>query len=234
MYKVYCDFDATVTENDIWDVLFRHFGKPEAFTVWQRFNTGEFSAAECIRFACSTVENADPEIALALFESQPLRSGFLEFVSFCKDNNIDLRIVSDGFSMYIRPILAKYGLHIPYHANDVEIEADGRLSANFRNARESCRKCGACKCAAITESSSDDDTIVYVGDGYSDVCPVEIADVVFARDMLSRHCDKHSIAHHQFEDFFQIQERMQSYIKERPKYKKDRALKARKNLYTIE
>ncbi len=234
MYKVYCDFDATVTVNDIWDVLFRNFGKPEATAIWQRFNTGELTAADCIRFACSTVTNADVAVALALFESQPLRAGFIEFEQFCRDNSVDVRIVSDGFSAYIRPILAKHGLDIPYHTNDIEFQSDGSLSVEFRNARESCRRCGACKCAAIMESSSDADTIVYIGDGYSDVCPVEIADVVFARDMLSKHCDKHSISHHQFEDFFQIKERLEKYMKDRPKYKKDRAVKARKNLYTIE
>jgi 2-hydroxy-3-keto-5-methylthiopentenyl-1-phosphate phosphatase len=39
MYKVYCDFDATVTVNDVWDVLFKRFGTPEANAIWQKFNT---------------------------------------------------------------------------------------------------------------------------------------------------------------------------------------------------
>lgn len=234
MYKVYCDFDATVTVNDVWDILFQRFGKPEATTIWQKFNTGELTAAECISFACSTVKNADKDEALGLFLSQPLRPGFIEFYEFCKGKSIDIVIVSDGFTAYIRPIFEKHGIDVPYYCNDVEITDEGDLSVEFRNGRESCRRCGACKCGAIVTTSSDADTIVYIGDGYSDHCPVEISDIVFARDMLKSFCYRHSIPHHDFEDFHFIKERLQKYLDEQPKYKRNTADKNRQKLFITE
>jgi 2,3-diketo-5-methylthio-1-phosphopentane phosphatase len=234
MYKVYCDFDATVTVNDVWDSLFRRFGKPEAFSVWEKFNSGEYTAAECIRTACATVENADALEVNEMFAAQPLRPGFLEFYQFCKTNSIDVHIVSDGFSCYIRPILEKNNINLLYHANDVELTPEGKLSVEFNHGRESCRSCGACKCAAIVESSADTDTIVYIGDGYSDHCPVEVADIVFARDMLVRFCSKHKIPFHGFDDFHDIIQKLGEYMKERPKYKRDTAVKNRKALYIAE
>src|SRR6516225_8802917 len=104
MYHVYCDFDATVTINDVWDVLFKQFGDPNAFTVWQKFNTREYTAAQCISEACATVKNGNIDEMLQIFRSQPIRPGFAQFVDFCKEQNIALTIVSDGFSLYIRPI----------------------------------------------------------------------------------------------------------------------------------
>jgi 2-hydroxy-3-keto-5-methylthiopentenyl-1-phosphate phosphatase len=234
MYKVYCDFDATVTVNDVWDVLFKRFGTPEANAIWQKFNTRELTAAECIRFACSTVKNADKEEALLLFLSQPLRPGFLEFYEFCRSKEIEITIVSDGFSAYIRPIFEKYGISLPYYANDVEVTDEGTLSVELKNSRESCWRCGACKCGAIVTTSADTDTIVYIGDGYSDHCPVEIADIVFARDMLASFCSRHSIAHHEFEDFYTIQTQLEKYMVERPKYKRDTAHKNRQKLVIAE
>jgi 2,3-diketo-5-methylthio-1-phosphopentane phosphatase len=234
MYHVYCDFDATVTINDVWDVLFKQFGDPNAFTVWQKFNTREYTAAQCIAEACATVQNGNLDEMLTVFRSQPIRPGFAEFIEFCKEMNIALTIVSDGFSLYIRPILEHNGFDIPYHANTVELQADGTLSVEFTNGREACWRCGACKCSAITTTSADEDTIVYIGDGYSDHCPVEISDVVFARDMLRSFCSKHGIPYHPFEDFFTVKDILQTYLSERPKYKRKETEKSRKKLYVIE
>jgi 2-hydroxy-3-keto-5-methylthiopentenyl-1-phosphate phosphatase len=234
MYKVYCDFDATVTENDVWNVLFTQFGQPSAFTIWEEFNQGRLTAADCIRFACNTVHGADPKIAESLFRSQALRSGFTDFHKFCVDNKIELHIVSDGFSAYIRPILEENNLDIPFHANNIEVTSHGTLSVDFQNARESCEACGSCKCAKLLETSSDDDTIVYVGDGYSDVCPVKMADVVFARDTLLRFCSKNGIPHHPFADFFEVRDILSNYLMDRPKYKREQARRQRKALYMLE
>ena len=83
-------------------------------------------------------------------------------------------------------------------------------------------------------TSGDEDTIVYIGDGYSDHCPVEISDVVFARDMLTRFCSKQGIPHHPFDDFFTIREILSKYVVDRPKYKRLEATKKRKDLYKTE
>lgn len=234
MYRIYCDFDATVTVNDVWDSIFKTFGKPNAFTVWEKFNTGEYSAAQCITEACASVENGNAQAVAEMFRAQELRTGFLEFVDFCKAEELEITIVSDGFSMYIRSILAQHGLYIPYFTNTIELQTDGTLSVEFPHSRESCRRCGACKCGAIVTTSADDDTIVYIGDGYSDVCPIEIADVVFARDMLRSFCGKKGIPYHSFEDFYTIIEILKTYLAERPKYKRKEAEKNRHKLYVTE
>ena len=234
MYHIYCDFDATVTMNDVWDNLFKHFGDPHAFKVWEKFNTGEYTAAQCITEACTTVEGADAEAMNNLFIGEPLRPGFIEFVQFCRDQNITITIVSDGFSIYIRSIFSHHGIDLPYYTNTVELTEQGILTAEFPHARESCRFCGACKCGSILTTSADEDTVVYIGDGYSDHCPVEISDIVFARSMLSHFCEKSGIPYHPFHDFFQIQEILKKYLRERPKYKRLEATKKRNELYKTE
>ena len=235
MYHIYCDFDATVTVNDVWDTLFRHFGEPSAFTVWEKFNTGEYPrAAQCITEACETVKNVDAAKMKAMFAAEPLRPGFLDFIDFCKESGLKITIVSDGFSLYIEPIFKQNGVDIPYYANKVELTEAGTLSVEFQHARESCRFCGACKCGTILSTSADEDTIVYIGDGYSDHCPVEISDVVFARDMLSKFCSKQGIPYHPFEDFYQVKDILKNYLKDRPKYKRLEAKKKRQKLFEIE
>lgn len=234
MYKIFVDFDATVTQNDVWSVLFKKYGKPLAFDIWKEFGRGHKTAAECIRIACSTVEGVDPSDALELFKNEPLRPGFVEFARWCEEGKLDLRIVSDGFNAYIRPILKHNELRIPFYANDIELQEDGTLSVNFQHARESCRHCGSCKCAHLLAHSADEDTIVYVGDGYSDMCPVQMSDVVFARDQLLKHCEELGIHYHPFKDFFEVQRILENYLRERPKYQRKTAHHRRKELVTIE
>jgi 2-hydroxy-3-keto-5-methylthiopentenyl-1-phosphate phosphatase len=234
LYKIYCDFDATVTNNDLWHLLFSKFGKPEAFTIWKEFGRGKMTAAECIQFACSTVHGVDRAEAEAMFRNEAIRPGFREFADYLAEKEIMLRIVSDGFTSYIRPVLEANSLDIPFQANLIEITDEGKLSIDFRDGRESCRACAACKCAYIISTSSNDDTIVYVGDGYSDVCPIEIADIVFARDTLLRSCGEKGIPHHPFNDFFQVREIIKNYLKDRPKYKREQARRARNQLVIAE
>ncbi len=224
-----------MTVHDVWDKLFRNFGKPAAFEVWEKFNTGEYPrAAQCITEACATVENANPEAMLELFRNEPLRPGFIEFVKFCKEEGISLTIVSDGFSIYIREIFEHNKIDVPYYTNTVELTEDGRMKVEFPYARESCRFCGACKCGTILTTSGDEDTIVYIGDGYSDHCPVEMSDIIFARTMLSKFCEKNNIPYHPFENFYTIKDILKKNTAERPKYKRLAASKKRAELYKME
>jgi 2,3-diketo-5-methylthio-1-phosphopentane phosphatase len=234
MYKVFCDFDATITLYDVGDQFLTKFGRPEALTIWSQFGEGSMSAEDCLRFACSTVEGADHQDAHELFRSQRLRAGFPQFVEFCETQQIPIRIASDGFSGYIRPILEHHDLELPFHANLIELTEEGSLAVSFQNGREGCFACASCKCAHLIANSEDEDTIVYVGDGYSDRCPVKIADVVFARDQLLRLCSEDGIPHHPFEDFFEVQAILKNYLTDRPKYRREQAHRNRKRLVMTE
>jgi 2-hydroxy-3-keto-5-methylthiopentenyl-1-phosphate phosphatase len=45
---------------------------------------------------------------------------------------------------------------------------------------------------------------VYIGDGYSDTCPAQQADIVFAKSSLLKFCRKHGISAIAFENFSDI------------------------------
>ena len=235
VYKVYCDFDETVTNKDVGQQFLETFGTQLATDIWNDFTSGTRSAAECHRIACATATGIHVEDAVALMETQTLREGFLEFVEFCRANSIELRIVSDGFSVYIEYILKKFGLHdIPIWTNDVSLAEDGTLSVEFHHERDGCTRCASCKCALLLTTSSDEDTTVYVGDGYSDHCPVRMSDVVFARDSLLRQCGELGIPHHPFTDFHEVRKILENYLRDRPKYRREQAHRRRKELIMME
>ncbi|MDP4199041.1 MAG: MtnX-like HAD-IB family phosphatase [Bacteroidota bacterium] len=234
MYKVYSDFDETITTRDVGSQILARFGTPAAFEVWREFDRGEKTAAECLRIACATMTGANPEHVMALVAEQHLRDGFREFVAFCSAQSVDLRITSDGFSFYIDSILAQHRLPIPVWTNKIDCNEDGTLAVTFQNQREGCPRCASCKCAGLLTTSDDADTIVYIGDGYSDWCPALMADVVFATRDLKRQCGEHGIPHHPFEDFHEVKAILSTYLKERPKYRREQAHRRRKELIMME
>jgi 2-hydroxy-3-keto-5-methylthiopentenyl-1-phosphate phosphatase len=234
VYKVYCDFDETISTRDVGTQIIERFGKAEALDIWKDFDSGEKTASECLRIALATVSRMSAEAAEALFTEQRLKDGFVEFAQFCKDRNIELSIASDGFSCYIESILRRHNVAVPIWTNDVRVQDDGTLAVNFPNEREGCRNCASCKCALLLTTSDDADTIVYVGDGYSDWCPAMMADVVFACRDLKRQCGELGIPHHPFEDFHEVKAILETYLTERPKYRREQAHRRRKDLITIE
>ena len=114
-------------------------------------------------------------------------------MAFCREA-LHLSVVSDGMEYYIRRILGRFGLdELDVHANILSLVADGSLTdvrfvPQFPNRDEVCDRCASCKRNYLVTSSADDDLIVYIGEGYSDRCPVQFADLVFAKDVLKNYC----------------------------------------------
>ena len=235
MYRIFCDFDETVTTRDVGSQILSQFGTILAFDIWKDFDAGIKTPAECLRIACETVTQVTETEMAALIDAQVFRAGFPEFIDFCRDRSIPFTIVSDGFSIYIRRMLAERGFsHIPIWTNTIELSADGTLDVSFEHEREGCDRCASCKCAGILTTSEDSDTIVYLGDGYSDWCPAKLSDVVFATRDLKRQCGELGIPHHPFEDFFEVRAILENYLAERPKYRREQAHRRRKELISIE
>lgn len=235
MYKIFCDFDETITTRDVGSQILARFGTPVALEIWKDFDAGLKTPAECLHIACETASNMTEEAIDNLLMEQTPRAGFLEFARFCAEQAIDFTIVSDGFSIYITRTLERLGLtHIPIWTNTIELNENGRFDITFEHEREGCDRCASCKCAGLLTMSDDADTVVYLGDGYSDWCPATMADIVFATRDLKRQCGELGIPHHPFEDFYHVQAILSNYLKERPKYRREQAHRRRKELITME
>ncbi|CEO90095.1 MAG: hypothetical protein RQM95_13085 [Syntrophaceticus schinkii] len=73
-----------------------------------------------------------------------------------------------------------------------------------------CGNCGTCKTTLMEKLNKEGHQAVYIGDSYSDTCPAEHADHVFARDVLYEYCLENSIPATPFNDFREIIEQLQA------------------------
>ena len=120
-------------------------------------------------------------------------------------NNIDFYIVSDGIDYFINATLKKYGLErINVISNHGEFK-NGKFEITFPNNYSKCKHdAGTCKCKVLTDLKKKYNRIAYIGDGISDFCVCDKADILFAKSQLAIYCKNNNIKYNFFETFEDI------------------------------
>lgn len=218
MIRLFIDFDGTITRADVGDVMFERFGGAASAEAVRQYREGILSAAECFRRECAACGTVDVAELDAFLDAQPIDETFIAFTRFCREEAMELTVVSDGMDYYIRRILARHGLgDVRFLSNALRLvtaDAPGRatLQPAFPYLDEVCDRCASCKRNHMLSLSADEDIIIYVGEGYSDRCPVRFADVVFAKDDLLRHCQEENISYYAYRQFSDVEERLRQLL----------------------
>lgn len=205
LIRVFCDFDGTITKKDLGDEIFRVFG---SFEPWHtKLVDGEITITQYWESICATLKpGLTPDDIRDFALECETDAYFRQFAGLCRQNEIPLSIVSDGYDVYIYPVLESLGLSgLRVFCNKL-VFSEGRAPVPvFPLASESCRcLCASCKRNALLADTPDEAVIVYIGDGYSDFCAAEHSDIVFAKKNLAAHCNKHRIPHYPFANFFDV------------------------------
>ncbi|MGH7597243.1 MAG: MtnX-like HAD-IB family phosphatase, partial [bacterium] len=201
---IFCDFDGTIAQNDVGDMLFQNFANgPECEKAVQRWIRGEISSRGYYEVAALTT-CMNRERLNDFCEAQPLASGFVEFAQFCQKQNWPSIVLSDGLDYYIQRILSRHGLDLPVFANHLEFINPDRIAVSFPYFEHSCGKCGNCKGYHIRRFARPGERIIYIGDGYSDRCGVQEAEIIFAKGDLAKWCEEKGMEYFRFEDFLQV------------------------------
>jgi len=207
MMQIFCDFDGTITKQDVGQQLFLRFGDPlacdAAVAAWKQ---GRISSIEMYKRECAAARLTLQKLE-KLAAGQELDAGFLEFVQRCKRHEDELVIVSDGFLRYIKLILEKHGLgDLPVYGNDIRFLGADRIAPVFPFARHTCGACANCKGYQVRKHRRPGVQTVYIGDGLSDRCGALEADVVFAKGELAEYCQEQGLPFIHFADFADINE----------------------------
>ena len=201
MVRLFIDFDGTITRDDVGNLFFRTFGGPACDELVRRYRAGELSAAATFREEAAAVGPLDLGAAGEFLRGCDTDPGFPRLVRFCRDREIDLCVVSDGLDYYIAAILERAGCgDVPFVSNRAVFhgpDASGRHALGFEFPYNDavCDRCACCKRNLMLTRSADEDVIVYVGDGFSDRCPVQYADLVFAKGDLQTYCREENISY---------------------------------------
>jgi len=202
------DFDGTISTRDIGHHFFGTYIPDEKrwLETLDQWKMGLISSKECLEreLEMSQATKEDLDIFIS---NEKLDPYFKDFVDFCKRRNYELLVVSDGLDYYIEWLLLQNGLGtISFYANHLVLK-DGILDSvefPYYN-RLDCDLCGNCKKYHVEDMRKKGFYVIYIGNGLSDRCPCEFADLVFAKGELMEHCKQEGIDFIEYRNFRDIE-----------------------------
>jgi 2-hydroxy-3-keto-5-methylthiopentenyl-1-phosphate phosphatase len=181
-YTICIDFDDTIVERDIAAQLLDQFAHSSWRELREQFGRRELTLEQYSAAALDLVD-ATPEelVAFALDVARP-RAGLLELADWAQWNGWHVAVVSSGWDVYINPILDSLGAErLPRHCGRARFTYRWRLQYLSARGIELTDGFKLSYASAFREAG---DTLVWVGDGRSDVTSAALSDSVFARSVL--------------------------------------------------
>lgn len=220
-FKIYIDFDGTVTTSDVGEEMFLKFGDAvKSYAIIDEWLKGKLNSKEVWLKLCETVKDFNEDNFSEFLNTIELDPYFKDFINFCSNNKFDVMILSDGLDYYINKITAKEKIeNVKIFCNKLTIENNGTITPTFPFTDEECTLCANCKRNHILNSSNDEDITVYIGDGWSDTCAAQHCDFIFAKKSLLKYCENHRIPYYPFNHFDDVI-KILNQIKQKKKIKK--------------
>jgi 2-hydroxy-3-keto-5-methylthiopentenyl-1-phosphate phosphatase len=200
---VQCDFDGTVTQEDMGFFLLDTFAQKEWRNWLELYRSDKITVGEFNSRAFAMVRAAKEELLEATLSQVKLREGFPELVGYCRQKGLRLVVVSNGLDFYIASILNYAGL------GDVEAHAartwfrPGRLEVKYIGP-DGVPLDSDFKAAYTRLFLKEGYRVAYVGNGPSDINPASLCQHIFARDGLLEYCQEKRLPCQPFEDFHDV------------------------------
>jgi 2-hydroxy-3-keto-5-methylthiopentenyl-1-phosphate phosphatase len=228
--KIYCDFDGTVTKNDVWVSALGKFikDKDKFAVVCEEFTSSVITARECNLRELDLIEDFSFETLHQYLDEEELDDYFRDFLKYCDENNYELTLLSEGLDYYINYILRREKLDLKFFSNKLVVneninesgKTEYKLTCDFPFTDENCSYCGMSKRNILINNTNDyeNEISVFIGDGISDFCASNYADIVFAKKRLASYCWKNNITYFDFKNFKDVIDKLES-LKAKNKFK---------------
>jgi 2,3-diketo-5-methylthio-1-phosphopentane phosphatase len=229
-FKLFVDFDGTITRLDVGEAIFREFGDvAETNKIVDDLINDRITARKCWELLFATIKKVDIERFNEFIDKMRIDPTFHQLHKYCLENEIQLFVLSDGFDYYINRIFKNENLsHIKIFANNLIINEKNEMIPSFPYFDIECQTSANCKRNHIINNSSDEEYTVYIGDGNSDKYSTQFCDFIFAKDDLLRYCEKERISYFPFNNFEDVITRLETLrVKKRLKKRYQAELKRR-------
>ena len=197
---VQCDFDDTVTVGNV-STLIRDAFAPDGWRDMEdEYISGRYSVEESNIRQFALLEAPKKEIEDLVVAEVVVREGFSEFVDYCSGNGMRLVVVSSGLDLYINPTMNREGLsHLEVHSAEVHVTPSG-IQVKYTDPSGDAITTGF-KESYLREFKRAGHTVIYLGDGLSDIVPATEADFVIARSTLEQRLREERIPCYGFSTF---------------------------------
>lgn len=204
---VVTDFDGTLMEQDVGDVLMEELGvlsEPQVTLASRLFREKKVGSLAWIEAACPHLAGRQEQVD-ELIGSVHLREGAREFIDFCQEKAVPVTVLSDGMLYYIEQILSRLQVTVDrVIGNPITYLADGEFKFGVQNTNTACKWCGCCKASVVKQLKEEGWLVIYIGDGSSDYYGSGFADWIFARASLAKFLTDEGTSFYPFETFYDV------------------------------
>ena len=200
---VQCDFDGTITEEDVSFLMLDAFADGDWRQLFQEYEEGKISVGHFNTTAFAMVK-ADRQSLLEIAKDKiKVRPGFHDLVACCRRKGFRFVVVSNGLDFYIEKILSDIGLadieiysaKTQFHPEGLKVRYIGpdgiQLDSDF-------------KAAYVNSFLREGYRIIYLGNGVSDLAPAKQCHHIFAIGNLLKHCQQINLGCTPFTDFNEV------------------------------
>ena len=206
---VFCDFDGTITIEDLIVQVWSRFAQPGWEQVVDDMHAGRVSLKEGVPalFAQIPFSKKNEIIAYAK-QVVRFREGFPDFLRFCRKYTLNFVVLSGGVDFFVYPVLDPYKQFIsriysvPSSLNGPNITLDLPYA---------CDTDALCK-AKILDAWPKSSQRLFIGDSITDVHGARVANRVFARGRLPALLDREHVAYEPFENFTDIMRELEPQL----------------------
>ncbi len=197
---VQCDFDGTITEEDMGFLLLDSFASKDWRRLLTEYREDRMSVGRFNTKAFAMVK-ADRQTLLKFVSSKvKIRAGFHELLAYCRRKDFRFVIVSNGLVFYIEAILRHIGIdNIDILAAKADFTSNG-VDTKYIGPEGNLLQDGF-KEAYIRLFLSRGYRVVYIGNGTSDTLPARQAHHIFATGELLTYCKETHLDCTPFVDF---------------------------------
>ncbi|KTB48559.1 2-hydroxy-3-keto-5-methylthiopentenyl-1-phosphate phosphatase [Dehalogenimonas alkenigignens] len=205
-----CDFDGTLTEEDVSFLILDRYAEGDWRAILKEYQSGTISVGAFNNRAFSMVKQEKKTLETLVCNEAKLRPGLIELVEYCRLNQIEMVIVSNGLDFYIRALLEKSRLnHIRVIAATTAFTPSG-LDSHYIGSD------GGELMVAFKEHYTEKFIergfrVFYAGNGPSDIPASKLAVHTFATDSLLDYYIQHGARHTPFKDLRDIVEGLKSF-----------------------
>lgn len=215
---IFSDFDGTISIQDVNDEIFKEFGDDYSQVIEEKLQNNLISDKEAMEKQYERLVMSKNDFESFIYNKIEIDPFFKEFYKMIKENNIDFSIISGGFIEYIVIALNKENILFdhPIFASTI-IFNNQNPKPNFLHEINECEEifgpCGNCKNKILKEIENK--KIVYIGDGLTDRCVADMADLLFVKSnsILENYCINNNICYRSFNTFKDVENILNEYLK---------------------
>jgi len=200
---VQCDFDGTITEQDVSFLLLDAFANKDWRRLLDDYRADRISVNYFNTSAFAMVKE-DKQTLLEFMKGRvKVRDGFRELLDYCQRKGFHFVIVSNGLDFYIEKILGEMGINnIEVFASQTRFTPES-LKVQYIGPDGSQLDSGF-KEAYVRLFQGKGYRVVYAGNGASDIPPAKLAHHIFATGELLDYYKKTNLDFTPFADLNDI------------------------------